>query len=189
MENKVRFVLPVDQEIELRLLEEGDATELFSLIDRNREHLRPWLPWVDYEKSVEDSRHFVQRSLQNYLDHKSFDLGIRYRERLSGVIGFHTVNWTNRHVEIGYWLASDCQGHGVMTRACHAMIDFAFYQLQLNRVTILCATGNTRSRAIPERLSFVQEGILRDGEWLYDHFVDLAIYSILAREWNAPNAG
>jgi len=40
-----------------------------------------------------------------------------------------------------------------------------------------------RSRAIPERLDFRQEGVLQQAEWLYDHFVDLVVYSVLAREW------
>ncbi len=72
-----------------------------------------------------------------------------------------------------------------MTRACRALVDYAFAKLQLNRVEIRCATGNLRSQAIPERLGFTREGTLREGEWLYDHFVDLIVYSMLAREW--PN--
>ena len=189
MEKKSRFCIPVDNEIELRLFEEVDAPEIFQLIERCREYLRQWLPWVDYETSVDDSRSFVRRSLQSYLDNEGFNLGIRYQNQLAGVIGFHTVNWPNRQVEIGYWLGADFQGHGVMTRACRAMIDFAFRKLQLNRVTILCATGNARSRAIPERLGFVQEGTLREGEWLYDHFVDLVVYSMLARGWDTLYPG
>lgn len=189
MEKKPRFTIPVDAKIELRLFAEADATELFGLIERSRGHLRQWLPWVDYETSVDDSRRFVERSLQSYLDNKGFDLGIRCQGQLAGVIGFHTVNWPNRQVEIGYWLGVDFQGHGVMTRACRAMVDFAFHKLQLNRVTILCATGNTRSRAIPERLGFTQEGVLHEGEWLYDHFVHLVIYRMLAREWDFLHPG
>lgn len=189
MEKKSRFMIPVDDEIELRLFEEADASEIFQLIERSRGHLRQWLPWVDHETSIEDSLRFVQRSLQNYLDNKSFNLGIRYQGQWAGVISFHTVNWPGRHVEIGYWLGLDFQGHGVVTRACRAMVDFAFHKLQLNRVTILCATDNARSRAIPERLGFTQEGTLREGEWLYDHFVDLVIYSMLAREWDSLYPG
>ena len=49
---------------------------------------------------------------------------------------------------------------------------------------IHCAVGNRRSRAIPERLGFTQEGIARDAEWLYDHYVDLVTYSLLAPEWS-----
>lgn len=189
MEKKPRFIVPVDDDIELRLFEEADATALFQLIEHSRGYLREWLPWVDYDTSIEDSRSFVKRSVQSYLDNEGFNLGIYYQGRLAGVIGFHTVNWPNRQVEIGYWLGADSQGHGVMTRACRTMVDYAFRKLQLNRVTILCAVGNRRSRAIPERLHFTQEGVLRDGEWLYDHFVDLVVYSMLAREWEALYPG
>ncbi len=189
MENKARFIIPVDAELELRILEEWDAQELFSLIDRNRAYLRQWLPWVDYETAVEDSRSFVRRSLQSYLDNEGFTMGIRFWGQLAGVIGYHPVNWPNRKVEIGYWLGADFQGKGIMTRACYAVVQYAFEKLLLNRVTILCATGNLRSRAIPERLGFTQEGTMREAEWLYDHFVDLVVYSMLAREWTGKTAG
>ncbi|HVU68062.1 MAG TPA: GNAT family protein [Ktedonobacteraceae bacterium] len=182
---KPRFVLPVAARIELRLLGEENAAQLFALIEGNRAHLREWLPWVDYETTVEDSQRFVTRSVQRYLDNEGFDMGIHYQDQLAGVISFHTVNWPNRQVEIGYWLGAAFQGHGIVTGACRTMLEYAFRSLQLNRVTILCAVGNVRSRAIPERLGFTQEGIIRDGQWLYDRFVDLVMYSMLAREWDA----
>jgi ribosomal-protein-serine acetyltransferase len=47
----------------------------------------------------------------------------------------------------------------------------------------LCATENEKSCAVPERLGFRREGIERQAEWLYDHFVDHAVYSALASEW------
>ena len=72
-----------------------------------------------------------------------------------------------------------------MTRSCRALIDHAFSTLGLHRVVIRCAVENHRSRAIPERLGFTLEGIERESQWLYDHFVDLAIYALL--ETNALN--
>jgi len=70
-----------------------------------------------------------------------------------------------------------------MTKACIAMIHHIFNDLHLNRVEIRCAVLNSKSRAIPERLGFSQEGTIREAEWLYDHFVDHIVYSLLAREW------
>lgn len=184
MDHNARFIIPIDTEVELQILEAWHVNEMHQLIHKNRAYLRQWLPWVDYETSVENSRSFVQRSLQRYTENDGFNLGIFLRGQLAGVIGYHSINWPNRHVEIGYWLGAEFEGQGLMTRACRTLIDFAFEKLLLNRVAILCATGNVRSRAIPERLGFTQEGTLRDGEWLYDHFVDLVFYSILAREWH-----
>lgn len=183
MDREARFTIPIDDKLELRILGEWHVKEMHQLINRNRAYLRQWLPWVDYETSVESSRSFVRRSLQRYIENDGFNLGIFFQGQLAGVIGYHSVNWPNRQVEIGYWLGAEFTGQGLMTRACRALIDFAFGKLMLNRVAILCATENARSRAIPERLGFTPEGVLRDGEWLYDHFVDLVVYSVLAREW------
>lgn len=187
MSNEPRFALTVDADIELRLPHASDAQELFRLIDSDRLHLRQWLPWVDYETTLAESLEFVQRSQLQYEKKEGFQLGIFYQGSLSGVIGYHTINWPGRHVEIGYWLNSAFEGRGIMTRACRRLVSYAFDELTLNRVGILCAVGNSRSRAIPERLGFTQEGILRDAEWLYNHFVDLVIYSMLAREWPERN--
>ncbi len=70
-----------------------------------------------------------------------------------------------------------------MTNCCRAMVSLGFREFELNRMEIRCATENKRSCAIPERLGFTREGVLRDAEWVYDRFVDLAIYGMLEREW------
>ncbi len=70
-----------------------------------------------------------------------------------------------------------------MTAACRKLIDYAFDELKMNRVEIRCAAANARSRAVPERLGFQQDGILRQSEWLHDAFVDLVVYSTLTGEW------
>ena len=70
-----------------------------------------------------------------------------------------------------------------MTLACRYLVDYSFATLILNRVVIMCATHNKRSRAIPERLGFRHEGTACEAEWLYDHFVDHEMYALLRRHW------
>ncbi len=171
--------IPVDDGLELRLVTEGDAEEIFRATEANRAYLREWLPWVDATRSVEDTRAFVARSLDQVRFSDGFQCRILEHGKFVGMIGFLYNDWTNLRAEIGYWLAQEAQSHGIMTRAVKALVDFAFENLGLNRVEIRAATDNHRSRAVPERLGFVQEGVLREAAWLNDHFIDLVIYAKL----------
>ena len=175
--------IPIDLNLELRVLGETDAEELFVLVDKNRRYLRQWLPWLDMNMRVEDTMQFINNCRIQYENRVCFNTSIRYQGKIVGIIGYHPIDWANRSVMIGYWLAEDFQGKGIMTSACQALVDYAFNGLKLNRVDIRCATGNTKSCAIPQRLGFTFEGMLRQGEWLYDHFVDLYVFSMLGSEW------
>ncbi|HEY7588866.1 MAG TPA: GNAT family protein [Thermoplasmata archaeon] len=177
--------IQVDADIELRLLKERHASELFALVDRNREHLRRWLPWVEDTRTVRDTRRFIQQSVAQLRRDDGFQTGIWYQGRLVGVLGYHYWNRTSRKTEIGYWLSSDVEGRGIMTRACKALVDYAFAKLGMNRVEIRAAMPNLRSRAIPPRLGFVQEGVLREGEWVRDCFEDQVVYGLLRKDWES----
>ena len=109
--------------------------------------------------------------------------GIWHEGRLAGAIGYDPIDWENRTTELGYWLGEEYQGKGLVTAACRALVEPAFGELSLNRVVISCATENKKSCAIPERLGFRREGVQRQAEWLYHHFVDHVVYAALASEW------
>lgn len=173
----------VDNEIVLRLLDNTNAGQLFELTDSNRLYLKEWLPWVDGTKSIEDSQSFIEMTKKQFVSNNGFQAGIWYKGNMAGAIGFHGMNWANRSTSLGYWLAEKYQGNGIMTKCCTVCIEYAFRELNLNRVEIRCAEKNSRSRAIPERLGFVKEGLIRDAEWLYDHYVDHVVYGALSREW------
>lgn len=177
------FPIRLNDDVTLELLEMRHADELFRVTDVNRSHLREWLPWLDKNKSPEDTTAFIRLTRKQLVDNNGFQTAIRFREALVGVIGHHEINWTNRSCSLGYWLAKDAQGRGIMTEACLAYTSHAFAALKLNRVEIRCAVENRKSRAIPERLAFRSEGTSRQAEWLYDHFVDHVVYGMLASEW------
>ena len=74
----MNFVIPVRENLELRLRAETDAEALFNLVDKNRLYLRQWLPWVDATKTVEDSRKYIQSCLSSFEKQEGIDLGIWY---------------------------------------------------------------------------------------------------------------
>ncbi len=180
---KSSLLIKIDTTTELRLLAECDAPAIYQLIEHNRAYLREWLPWVDSTQSIEDERAFISNTRTQYQNNQSFNYAIWHQERIIGTIGYNQLDWTNRRADIGYWLSAEYQGKGIMTRSCRALIGYAFDDLKLNKVEIRCATMNTSSCAIPERLGFTLEGIIRQAAWLYDRFVDLKLYGLLESEW------
>jgi len=159
-----------------------DAQALFDLIDGNRDHLRPWMIWEQTTKSVDDTRTFIQSCLDAPVDIEGN--GIFVDGDLAGGIGMEIDTLSNSG-EIGYWLATPCEGRGIITRACERFFDMAFDELGLHRMELQAASGNTRSRAVAARLGMSEEGVARDGIRVADGYLDSVEYGILEDEWRA----
>lgn len=171
----------------LRLWETGDAAELTETIAAKREHLTTWLPWAEAH-GFADSVEFLERKRQQVEANDGFEAAIVLDGRLAGGIGFHRVDWINRSTSLGYWLAADAEGRGLMTAAVRAFLDHAFFEWELHRVIIEVVVGNERSQAIPERLGFQQEAILREAKLVGGSFEDTRLYAMLAPDWAARAA-
>ena len=184
----MKTTLPIDDTLCLRSFQSQDAPTLFALTEANRDYLKQWLPWLNVVRQESDSLKFIEESHQQAEEKKGYQFGIWQDEILVGVIGTHAISWGNRSTSIGYWLGQTYQGRGIMTRACRALLDHIFNDMGLNRVEIACATGNTGSCAIPRRLGFTLEGTRHQVEWLYDHYVDHYIFSLLAQNWHLSPA-
>src|SRR5437868_1827817 len=123
------FRIVVGDDLEMRLLEESDAGQLYALTEENRAYLREWLPWLDDTTRPADTQAFIRNALEQFADENGFQLGIVYRGELAGVIGLHYVNRLDGKTEIGYWLGERFQGRGIMTRCCRALVDYSFNEL------------------------------------------------------------
>ena len=182
------FSHKIDDETELRLIELRHAEELNALVIQNYEHIKEWSAWLkDKERPVEDTQNFIKRNLIQLAENNGFEICIWHKGEIAGQIGYNYFDWNDRRTEIGYWLGASFQGKGLVTKSCRTLIGYAFNGLKLNRVEIRCGFENKKSRKIPEKLGFKEEGIVRQAEWLHDHFIDLVIYGMLASEWQDEN--
>jgi ribosomal-protein-serine acetyltransferase len=177
------LLLKVDEEIVLKILEIDEAEIIFHLVENNRSYLREWLPWVDTNITIEESKAFIQSVQEQQEQNLGFHCGIWFQNQLVGVIGFHRIDWMNKNVEIGYWLGAKFQGNGIITKSCKTLIDYAFDVLHLHRVQLRCATENKKSFSVIERLGFIKEGVTQEAEFLYDHYVDLYVFGMTVTEW------
>ncbi|MGK7379698.1 GNAT family N-acetyltransferase [Planococcus sp. 1R117A] len=177
------FIHKIDEDLALKLPEMKDAERIFELTDSSRKYLKEWLPWLDFTTKLEDTQDFIKTGRRNYAEGKTLNAAILFKGEIVGMGGFNTINQANKTAYIGYWLAPEYQGHGIMTRVAKAFTEYALNELKLNKVEIRAAVGNQKSRSIPERLGYIQEGTIRQAEWLYDHYVDHVVYGMLAEEW------
>jgi ribosomal-protein-serine acetyltransferase len=169
----------IGEHTELALLEHRNARELFALIEANRAHLRAWMNWADQRRTLVEVATYVATGLKQFALNQGLQIGLWEKGKLCGMIICFPIDWPNKSACLEYWLAESCQGKGIMTASCRAVIEHAFGTLELHRLTIRCAAENRRSRALAERLGFAFEGTARDAEWLHDHFVDHAVYGLV----------
>ena len=174
--------LMVEDGLELIVPMEGDARELFVIVDQNRKYLREWLPWLDDVNSVEDKLAMIRR----IYDENNFNWVylIRNYGEIVGVVSLNWVDWDNRSFGLGYWVSESSSGRGIITKSCRRVMEHCFVDLRLHRSVIEVAVENHPSRAVAERLGLRLEGISKDREWLYDRFTDSVMFAITAPEWN-----
>lgn len=179
------MTITIDQHIKLELTAEKHAEGLFHALDEDRAHLSEFLPWVGDMQSVDDFKRYIRNCEFMYQQHMEVSFVIMLDEQVVGRIGLHYLNMGNRNAAIGYWLNKHAEGKGIMTRCCTALINYGFGELELQRIEIKAATTNAKSQAIPRRLGFQQEGILRQAELVGGKFLDLALFAMLRDEWLA----
>lgn len=175
----------IDNDLLLRLFTEDDADEFFQLTIQSKNYLKKWLGWLENIKSVDDITANIKSRYKELEENNGYPINfaIIYKGKIAGTIGFNTIDKGNRIGTIGYWLGEDYQGKGIMSKTFQAVINYGFTDLKMSRIEVRIASKNYKSRAIPERFGFQQEILIRDAEWLYDHYVDHVVYGLLASDW------
>ncbi len=171
----------------LRLFEYSDAEELHALIEANRERLARWLSWAAGQ-TYEDTVGFIEKTVTQHAANNGFQAAIVCEGRIAGAVGFREGEWEEGSTSLGYWLGEAYEGRGTMTEAVRALTDHALNAWRLRRVEIRAATENRRSRAIPERLGFAEEGTLRKAELVGGRYLDSVVYSMLVANWSRAGA-
>ena len=178
------FYRIIDDHLSLKLMTVRDTDEAYALIEADRAHLAEYLPWVDTIHSAEDER----RSLATfpYDPDKSISCFLTLDGRIIGAVAPAIIDRGAEWAEIGYWIGSQWEGKGYVTAAVREVEKLCFTELGMERVQITNDVDNLRSRAIPEKLGYTLEGILRR-HMVSGHgrIADRSMYSLLKPEWLA----
>ena len=174
--------------LRLRPFADSDADALFAL-HSNTDVLRYWdsPPWSEPARAQQ----FLERCRQLATMGTGARLAIESL-RDHAFLGWCSLTaWSpdHRSASLGYCLGDTAWGHGYMTEASAALLQWAFATLDLNRVQAETDTRNAASVRVLEKLGFVREGTLREDCVVNGEVSDSFVYGLLRREWRPPATG
>ncbi|KDE87791.1 GNAT family N-acetyltransferase [Oenococcus oeni] len=176
------------QMIKLVFPEEKQAEKLFEIIETDRKALSEWMPWTKNIKSKKDEIEFINYAREKNAKYQLLELAIIAENQPIGMIDLHSIDRDDRRAEVGYWMFSKYQGKGIMTESLKHLLSIAFDELDLNKIIVMADSKNEKSRAIPQRLGFRQEGTLKEEIFMNKQFRDLDVFAITTSEYKIKNS-
>jgi RimJ/RimL family protein N-acetyltransferase len=142
----------------------GDGKYVYEAIQASLNELKPWMPFAQMNQTEQDVEANIRESIAKFMTREDLRLHLfnKVTGEFIGSSGLHRINWDIPKFEIGYWIDTRFSGRGYITESTEAISKFAFIELNAKRVEIRCDSRNTKSRAIPEKLGFTLEGILKN---------------------------
>jgi RimJ/RimL family protein N-acetyltransferase len=152
----------------LRCPRPGDGALLADAERESHDELRPWMPWAQTPRSLEDAEIYCRRMAARFILREDLVFLAFERDasggegRLVASTGLHRMDWAVRRFEIGYWRRTGCGGRGYVTEAAGALARLCFDHLEARRVELRMDDSNVASGRVAERAGFTLEGVLRD---------------------------
>lgn len=118
------------------------------------------------------------------------DLAIVSRDggRMVGEVVLNDIDTRNLHASFRISLSAPAHfGKGYGSEASSLMLDYAFGELNLNRVSLEVYSFNPRAQHVYEKLGFREEGRLREVLLQDGEFHDAVVMGLLKREWQAAS--
>ncbi len=176
----------------LRCWNPADAVLLNQAVQESLDHLKPWMPWARGElPSLQERIGWLRRCRGEFDLGEDFVYGIfnPTETQVLGGSGLHTRLGKGAR-EIGYWIHKNFINQGFATEVAAALTQAAFEIEKVNRVEIHCDPLNVRSAAIPRKLGYTLEAVLKQrvetepGVWR-----DSMVWTLTASEYpSSPSA-
>lgn len=165
----------------IRKWELSDAADLAAVISNKKvqDNLRDGLP---YPYTQEDGKEYISAMLSAKED-ETFAFAIVADGKVIGSIGcFRQGNIHRRTAELGYYIAEEYWGRGIMTEAVMQICQYVFSRSDILRIYAEPFAYNAASCRVLEKAGFQYEGTLRSNAVKNGEVVDMRMYSLLKTE-------
>lgn len=174
----------------------GKQLKLGPLREKDIDILAKWyedtefLRFYDFHPAVSKTRKQLEHIYKNGGSDEFIPFAVRKTEddEMIGLVEIDAISYTNRFAWISVGLGASAErGRGYGYEALSLAIEFAFNELNLERLQLNVISYNTAGIRLYEKLGFKKEGVYREAVLRDGVRSDLYLYGILRREWTNKN--
>ena len=165
----------------IRKWELSDAKDLAAALSNKKvqDNLRDGLP---YPYTEQDGKEFISAMLSAD-ENETFAFAITVNNMVIGSIGiFRQGNIHRQTAELGYYIAEEYWGKGIMTEAVKQICAYVFAKSDIIRIYAEPFAYNIASCRVLEKVGFQYEGTLRSNAVKNGKVIDMEMYSLLKEE-------
>ncbi len=165
----------------IRKWELSDAKDLAAALSNKKvqDNLRDGLP---YPYTEQDGKEFISAMLSAD-ENETFAFAIMVDDKVVGSIGiFRQGNIHSQTAELGYYIAEEYWGKGIMTEAVKQICEYVFANSDIIRIYAEPFAYNIASCRALEKAGFQYEGTLRSNAVKNGKVIDMKMYSLLKEE-------
>lgn len=165
----------------IRKWELSDAKDLAAALSNKKvqDNLRDGLP---YPYTEQDGKEFISAMLSAD-ENETFAFAITVDNMVIGSIGiFRQGNIHRQTAELGYYIAEEYWGKGIMTEAVKQICAYVFAKSDIIRIYAEPFAYNIASCRVLEKVGFQYEGTLRSNAVKNGKVIDMEMYSLLKAE-------
>jgi len=172
----------IKEKIKLRSLTKEDAK--ISWKWRNKEDIRYFYSGHPFFVNQEKEEKWIEKISESDLPLTSFGIEELEKNSLIGMAFLKNINLMHRTAEFAIFIGEEnVKGKGYAKEATIKTLDFAFNNLNLNRVFLKVQEDNLNAIKLYERCKFKKEGILRECIYKNGHYLNEFIMSLLKSEY------
>lgn len=165
----------------LRPIEKSDVPKLVEWVndEETTRYLSIYLPMNTF-----DEENWVENLSKNKSTDIVFGIESLKEKTLIGNIGLHGINFVARKANLGIFIGEEeYRGKGYGTEAIKKVIEYAFFTVNLRKITLSVLSFNERAKKCYKKCGFQVEGVFKEGFFKEGEYVDEIFMSVFRKDW------
>lgn len=142
--------------ISIKRQHSNNANTVFERVQAQKLRLQEFLNWPVHINTVEDQLNFSAKAELQWKEGQAFHFQIFSENLFAGAISIHSINYSNRSFEFGYWVDSNSEGKGLVHQGLQLLMK-TMADKGWKMAKIRTTHDNTRSQRVAKKIGMTEE--------------------------------